>query len=173
MELKRIFCVLLVSAFGLTTLRAEPPPKLDDPFLDNFAGDWHVDRKFGSGRTAENALHAEWVLNHQFIELSYGLGETSPSYRADVFIGFDSADKTYVCHWVDIFGARYSAIGRGKVDDQLRSIEFRFDSKEGGLTNKFTFDPQTKTWTSLIRQEENGKWQTFAEEKWTRAELKK
>jgi hypothetical protein len=47
-------------------------------------------------------------------------------------------------------------------------IEFRFDSMEGSLTNKFGFNPETKSWTSLIRQEENGQWQTFAEEKWTR-----
>ena len=78
------------------------------------------------------------------------------------------AAKNYVCHWVDVFGARYSALGRGKIDSDLLGIEFRFEPKDGELTNHFTFDPQTKTWTSLIRQQENGEWKTFAEEKWTK-----
>ena len=53
-------------------------------------------------------------------------------------------------------------------DNEKRSIEFRWDSKEGALTNKFTFDSQATTWTSLIRQVEKGEWKTFAEEKWTK-----
>jgi hypothetical protein len=106
------------------------------------------------------------VLNHQFIEFRYGSADVKSEYEAFVFIGFDDAAKSYVCHWVDVFGARYSGLGHGKIDNDLRAIEFRFDSKEGELTNKFTFDPQTKTWTSLIRQTEKGEWKTFAEEKW-------
>ena len=74
---------------------------------------------------------------------------------------------------LDVFGARDSALGRGKIDNNLLGLEFRFDSKEGGLTNKFTFDWQNKTWTSLIRQQEKSEWKTFAEEKWTRVEDKK
>jgi len=85
-----------------------------------------------------------------------------------VFIGFDDAAKSYVCHWVDIFGGHYSGVGHGKLDPKLLGIEFRFDSKEGSLTNNFGFDPEMKSWTSLIRQEENGQWKTFAEEKWTK-----
>jgi hypothetical protein len=67
---------------------------------------------------------------------------------------------------VDVFGAKDSELGRGKIDEKLLGIEFKFG--KGELTNKFTFDPQTKTWTSLIRQIENGEWKTFAEEKWTK-----
>ena len=159
--------------FGIAFLlpnwaRTAPPPPLQDPFLDYFVGDWKVERKFGSGQTAEQTLHIDWVLNHHFIEMYYGWREGSPPYEAMVFIGYDDADKDYVCHWVDVFGARDSALGRGKIDDQMLSLEFRFDGKDGALTNKFTFDPQAKTWTSRIRQQEKGEWKTFAEEKWTR-----
>ena len=155
-------------AIAFSVAHSQPPPELKDPFLDQFLGDWHVERKFGSGKTGENAMHVEWMLKHHFIRLEYGHGETSPKYEAIVFIGYDDAAQSYVCHWVDVFGARYSALGRGKLSDDKRSLEFHFDSKEGGLTNKFTFNPDTKTWTSLIRQEENGEWRTFAEEKWIR-----
>ena len=150
-----------------------PPPELKDRFLDNFVGDWKVERKMGNGRIAQTSVHCEWVLKHQFIEFHYGSADATPEYEAFVFIGFDDVDKTYVCHWLYVFGARYSALGRGKIDPNLISLEFRFGPKNGELTNKFTFDPQTKTWTSLIRQQEKGEWKTFAEEKWTRVEDKK
>jgi hypothetical protein len=145
-----------------------PPPALQDRFLDNFVGEWRVERKRSNGRTAETSVRGEWVLKHQFIELHYGHADAVPGYEALVFIGFDEADKTYVCHWVDVFGGRYSELGRGKIDSLMLSIEFRFVPKDGELTNKFTFDPETKTWTSLIRQTEKGEWKTFAEEKWTK-----
>ena len=160
--------ILLLLFTTVATLVAGPKPELKDPFLDNFVGDWSVARKMGSGRTIESTVRGGWVLKHQFIQLHYGAGEKAPEYEALVFIGFDDAAKSYVCHWIDVFGGHYSGVGRGRLDPNLLGIEFRFDSKEGSLTNKFGFDPETKSWTSLIRQEENGQWKTFAEEKWTR-----
>ena len=162
--------MLMLTSF---TRAQGPPAPLHDPFLDHFVGEWRVERKMGNGRTAETSVRGEWTLKHHFIELHYGYSDAAPDYEARVFIGFDDADKTYVCHWVDVFGARDSALGRGKIDNNLLGLEFRFDSKEGGLTNKFTFDWQNKTWTSLIRQQEKSEWKTFAEEKWTPVEDKK
>jgi len=160
---------MILLLFGTVVLLAAGPPQaLKDPFLDNFVGDWSVARKMGNGRTIESTVRGEWVLKHQFIQLHYGAGEKAPEYEAFVFIGFDDAAKSYVCHWIDVFGGHYSGVGRGRLDPNLLGIEFRFDSKEGSLTNKFGFDPETKSWTSLIRQEENGQWKTFAEETWTR-----
>jgi hypothetical protein len=158
----------LTLVLGLQFASAAPPPELHDPFLDNFVGEWRVERRMGNGRTVETSVRAEWVLKHQFIEFHYGYAEAAPEYEAFVYIGFDDADKTYVCHWMDVFGARYSDLGHGKIDPNLISLEFRFVPKDGELTNKFTFDPQTNTWTSLIRQTEKGEWKTFLEEKWTR-----
>jgi hypothetical protein len=160
--------IVLLSFGAVVLLAAGPPPALKDPFLDNFAGDWSVSRKMGNGRTIETTLRGEWMLKHQFIQLHYGAGERAGEYEALVFIGFDETAKSYVCHWLDIFGGHYSGVGRGKLDPNLLGIKFRFDSKEGSLTNKFAFDPETKSWTSQIRQEEDGQWKTFAEEKWTK-----
>jgi hypothetical protein len=165
---KSIFVsIALLVAFSSTRAQG-PPPALQDRFLDNFIGDWRVERKFGNGRTAETSVRGEWTLKHQFIELHYGYADGAAEYEAIVFIGFDDADKTYVCHLVDVFGGHYSGLGHGKIDSNLLSIKFEFDSKGGALTNTFTFDPERKTWTSLIRQQEKGEWKTFAEEKWTK-----
>lgn len=144
-----------------------------DVLLDNLVGDWHIERKFGNGRAAENTVPAEWVLNHQFLELHYRDVATPPKYEAIVFIGYDAGEQQYVCHWIDNFGGQFSAVGRGKIDNENRAIEFTFNAKDGALTNRFTFDPQSKTWTSLIRQQENGDWKVFAEDKFSRTDVKK
>ena len=157
--------VLLVAA---AFAQAAPPPPLQDPFLDNFVGDWQIDRKIRNNRVVQTSVHCEWVLQHHFIEFHYGAGDAAPEYEAFVYVGFDDAAKNYVCHWMDVFGATYSALGYGKIDSNLVALEFRFVPRDGELINKFTFDPKTKTWTSLIRQVEKGEWVTFAEEKWTR-----
>ena len=158
--------LLLFSAVVLVA--AGPPAALKDPFLDNFVGDWSVARKMGNGRSIETTVRAEWVLKHQFIQLHYGAVGKEAEYEALVFIGFDETAKSYVCHWLDVFGGHFSGVGRGKLDPNLLGIEFRFDSKDGALTNKFAFDPETKSCTSLISQEDNGQWKTFAKEKWTK-----
>jgi hypothetical protein len=162
-----VFVVL--TAVVLSAERA----KFQDALLDNLVGDWRVERKFGSGRIAENTLHTEWVLDHQFIELHYCDVATPPKYEAMVFIGYDAGDQRYVCHWIDNFGGEFSALGYGKIDNERRGIEFTFDYKNGPFTNKFSFDPMTKTWTSLMRQKDKGEWKLFAEDKFTRIETRK
>ena len=97
--------ILLLFFITVATLVAGPTPELKDPFLDNFVGDWSVARKMSNGRTIESTVRGEWVLKHQFIQLHYGAGEKGQEYEALVFIGFDDVAKSYVCHWVDIFGA--------------------------------------------------------------------
>jgi hypothetical protein len=167
MSPKSIFAFVVVILLELADAGgAGPPPPLEDHFLDNFVGDWKVERKMGKVRVVESSVRGEWVLQHHFLQLHYGAGGKAPEYEALVHIGFIDSDKTYVCYWIDVWGAGYDGPGQGKIDDKLLSIEFKFG--HGELTNKFTFDPQTKTWTSLIRQQEKGEWKTFAEEKWIR-----
>jgi hypothetical protein len=165
--MKRITSSVLFLLILLLSRAQAQPPSLQDRFLDNFVGDWGAERKMSRGRVQQTSVHCEWVLNHQFIEFHYGSADAKPEYEAFVFIGFDDSAKKYVCHWVDVFGARDSAMGYGKLDQKLLAVEFKF-GKDGELTNKFTFDPQSKTWTSLIRQIEKGEWTTFAEEKWSK-----
>jgi hypothetical protein len=143
-----------------------------DPLLDNLVGDWRVERKFGSGRQAENTLHVEWVLDHQFLELRYRDVATPPKYDAMVFIGYDTGEQRYVCHWIDNFGGEFSALGYGKIDNEGRAIEFTFNYKDGPFINRFSFDSASKTWTSLMRQQDKGEWKVFAEDKFTRPDRK-
>jgi hypothetical protein len=145
---------------------------LNDALLDKLVGDWNVERKFGNGRTAKNLVHAEWVLQHQFVELHYRDAAPPPKYEAIVLIGYDEIGKRYICHWADNFGGDYSADGFAPRDELSKAMEFKFEFHDGQLTNRFAFDPQSGTWTSTIRQIEKGEWKLFCQDEFTRAGAK-
>ena len=161
--------ILSAVAFSLP---AQKPPagrsnQFFDSLLDHLAGDWHVTRKFASDRMVQNTVHAEWVLNHQFLELHY-LDVARPSkYEAMVFIGYDTNQKRYICHWIDVFGGEFLGLAEGNLDRGGHAIEFTFQYPDGKFTNRFTFDPESQIWTSLMRQEGKGEWKLFAEDKFT------
>jgi len=164
--------VLLCLAGASAPTRAEdssPGHGVNDPLLDKLVGDWNVERKFPSGRTAKNVVNVEWVLGHQFVEMHYHDVVTPPRYEAIVLIGYDSIGKHYICHWTDSTGADYSADGFAARDEASNAMEFKFAFHDGELTNRFVFDPATNSWTSTIRQTEKGEWKLFCEDKFTRA----
>lgn len=137
-----------------------------DALLDNLVGDWRVARKSGDGSTAENTLHAEWVLNHQFLQLHYRDVESPPAYEAVAFIGFDNKAQRYVMHWMDVYGGRPSqTLGSGTLDEAAHTIYFQFNYPDSQVLKAFAFDPASKTWTSVIRQKSKGPWTLLAEDR--------
>jgi len=152
---------------GVIGEETTPGKALNDPLLDKLVGDWNVARKFPSGRTAKNVVHAEWILQHQFIELHYRDAATPPSYEAIVLIGHDKLGKRYICHWADTFGGDYSADGFA-AEEGSNSMDFKFTFHDGELTNRYAFDPKSGSWTSTIRQVEKGEWKLFCEDTFTR-----
>ena len=167
-----IIPLLLILAAPLFAQDSTRGKALQDALLDKLIGDWKVERRFGNGRTAKNLVHAEWVLQHQFVELHYRDVAVPPHYEAIVLIGYDDIGKRYICHWADNFGGSYSADGFAPRDEASNAMEFKFEFHDGQLTNRFAFDPQSDTWTSTIRQIEKGEWKLFCEEKFTRAGAK-
>jgi Protein of unknown function (DUF1579) len=172
----RHFPLLVAITLFAATMSAQTPTPADgrdatfaDPLLDNFVGVWHVVRKFGDGRTAENTVRIGWVLNHQFLELHYVDVATPAQYEALAFIGFDHKTQRYVLHWIDVFGGRASeTIGYGTPDEAAHAIYFTFNNSDGQIMNCYAFDPATKTWSSVMRQKSKGPWSLFAEDKFTR-----
>jgi hypothetical protein len=145
---------------------------LNDPLLEKLVGDWNVERKFPSGRTATNVVHVEWALQHQFVELHYRDVVTPPAYEAIVLIGAESVGKRYICHWADTFGGDYSTDGFAPREEGSNAIEFKFVFHDGELTNRYAFDPKNGSWTSTIRQVEKGEWKLFCEDTFTPASRK-
>jgi hypothetical protein len=145
------------------------PNELNDSLLNKLVGDWNVERRMGSGRTAKNTVHAEWVLHHQFLELHYRDTATPPKYEAIILLGYDGVGRRYICHWADVFGGSYSTDGFAERDESSNAFELKFEFHDGPLTNRYAFDPKTGGWTSTIRQAEKGEWKLFCEDTFTRA----
>src|SRR5437868_14514230 len=122
----RIVVLLLIFAAALYAQDSTRGKALNDALLDKLVGDWNVERKFGNGRIAKNAVHVEWVLQHQFVELHYRDVATPAAYEAIVLIGYDQPAKRYICHWTDNFGADNSADGIAPREEGAYQIEFKF-----------------------------------------------
>jgi hypothetical protein len=135
---------------------------LEDQFLQNLVGDWRVSRKI-RGTVAPNTLKAEWVLQHQFVQLRMKDVAEPPEYEALVLIGYDAGTDRYVAHWCDNFGAQYAGVGYGKRVGN--SIDFVFSYADGPFHNTFSWDPATSTWTFLGEAEgKDGTRRFFAED---------
>jgi hypothetical protein len=112
-----------------------PKRIFQDEFIDRLAGDWKLTRKI-RGTQVENTVKAEWVLNHQFLQLHMKDVAVPPAYEALILIGYSHADQQYVAPWCDTYGGRISADGYGKRSGD--TIEFEFHHPDGPFFNTFT-----------------------------------
>src|SRR5262245_3321655 len=126
----RVAC--LIALTQLTALADDSPqgPRrgFNDEFIEKLVGNWNLTRQI-RGKEVENRVTANWVLNHQFLELHMKDTADPPTYEAIVLIGYDQAGQRYVAHWCDTYGGGLSAMGRGKRSGD--SIEFEFHYPEG------------------------------------------
>jgi hypothetical protein len=155
--LSGLFFLSITIAQQQPTVAADEPedgPKriFKDEFIENLAGDWKLTRRI-RGKEVTNNVRAEWVLNHQFLQIHMKDAADPPAYEAIVLIGYAHADKKYVAHWCDTYGGRFSARGYGKRSAD--SIEFEFLYPDGPFWNTFTWDPKSKSW--IFRMETQGK----------------
>ncbi len=175
----RLNWVLLAALVGVASSVAaqEPAAPVDgrqrimqDSLLDHLVGQWRLERSM-RGRTTDNAVHAEWVLNHQFLLLHYRddpRAATPSGYEAMVFIGYDNVSERYVAHWIDVTGGRFSeTLGYGTRDGN--SIRIVFEYPDGPFYNTYTFDPVARSWISLMRtKNQKGDWVTFATDRFVK-----
>src|SRR5436190_15501114 len=72
----RLFFALLMFA----SAAAAQDRTFHDPFIDRLAGDWTLTRQI-RGKELENTVHAEWVLNHQFLRVHMKDSAQPPAYE--------------------------------------------------------------------------------------------
>jgi hypothetical protein len=150
---------------------AQAPAERRDNFVDRMAGTWKLEGQV-MGREAHHEVHADWVLNHQFLRLQEKTAANAPNterpYEAFWFLGYDSVSERYVLHLMGVFGARYSeTLGYGiREGNQIR---FVFEYSDGPFHTTYRWNPEKDTWEWLMEQKDkNGKWTPFADLKLTR-----
>jgi hypothetical protein len=151
---RRHFHLALLAALSAPALAQEGTAidgsrgRFDDDLISRLEGRWKISRQI-RGTTVENLATATWVLNHQFLQLHMQDVASPPKYEAIVLIGYVYADKQYVAHWTDSFGAKFSAVAKGTRNGN--AVEFRFDYADGPFFNTFSWYPERKEW--VLRME--------------------
>jgi hypothetical protein len=140
------------------------------------AADWHemVDHVAGTwtmtgdvlGKSAHHVVHAEWVLDRQFLRIEEKTSSDAPPderrYNSIWFLGYDDVSDCYVLHLLDTFGARFSeTLGYGTRDGN--TIHFVFEYPDGPFHTDFAWNPQKQEWNWLMQQKDkDGNWKPFA-----------
>jgi hypothetical protein len=142
-----------------------------DDMLNHMAGTWKLEGKV-TGHDAHHEVRADWVLNHQFLNIQERTAAGAPTsehrYEASWFLGYDPISERYVLHLLDVFGGRFSeTLGYGTRDGD--SIRFVFEYPDGPFHTTYRWFPQNDSWQWLMEQKDKaGKWATFADLKLTR-----
>jgi hypothetical protein len=143
-----------------------PGIQFHDALIENLIGQWKITRKMRD-EVEENLARAEWVLDHQFLQLHMIDPKSPAEYEALMFIGYSHEHQRYVIHWLDVFGGRFSEKEFGTREGN--SIRFVFQYPDGLLHNTFTWNESEQTWVSLMeQQDEEGQWSVFAEDTYRR-----
>lgn len=105
------------------------------------------------------------MFHHKFLRLDCRETKDLPllgvRYESTMYIGCSAARQRYIVNLVDIFGAADN-VGVGSRTGN--AIQFVWDSPDGALENTFTWNPQSNTWTSSLRQKDKtGKWSVWGE----------
>jgi len=154
-----------VSALLAISSSAQTAPDWRD-LADTMTGDWSMTGQV-MGQQAHHKVHAEWMLNRQFLRIEESTVLDAPKterrYDAVWFLGYDSISDRYVIHLLDGFGARFSeTLGYGvRSGNQL---QFVFEYPDGPFHTTFRWSPDSNKWEWLMEQKgKDGNWGQFAD----------
>jgi hypothetical protein len=167
-QLALTLCCCMALGMGVAPAQQLDGPKypVNDALLDNLVGDWSMTGTVAH-RQAHDTVHADWVLNHQFLRIHEKneviVTSDSPGYEAIVMVGYDHASDRYVVHWMDIYGGRFSeTLGYGTRNGN--DIALTFEYPDGPFHTTFRWKPVSKSWQWLMEQKnKEGKWTQFAD----------
>lgn len=165
-----IFTAVLLSFLPFTA-GTQTASGWHDDLIDHMSGSWRLEGKV-MGHDAHHAVHAEWTLNHQFLEIHEKTAATAPDleqrYEANWYLGFDPISERYVVHLLDVFGGRFSeTLGYGVRDGS--SIKIVFEYPDGPFHTTFSWSREHDTWQWVMEQKDKkGTWTLFADLKLTR-----
>ena len=79
----------------------------------------------------QQTIRVDWVLNHQFVRIDEKMTENRPGwnipYEALHFIGYDTAQKRYVLHVMNVAGASGPPVAYG----ERQGDEIKFEASAG------------------------------------------
>jgi hypothetical protein len=171
--MKTIF-IIIILLIGLTpcSVLAQQTTS-QDSLLNRMVGKWVLQGTIAGKETTHDII-AEWVLDHQYVQLKEVSREKDmngkPIYEAIVFICWEHKLNQYSCLWLDNTGnggLSPQAVGHSKANGD--KIELLFNGADGSLFHTtFIYNKDSDTWQWLMDGEENGKLQPFTRVKLTK-----
>lgn len=164
--MKIIMKIILVFAAVSATLSAQQTT-FQDSLLDHMIGSWVLHGTI-AGKETTHDIVAQWVLDHQYLQLHEVSREKNTAgealYEAIVYIGWDENLKQYACLWLDITGGGgLSPQAIGHAEHSSDKLEFLFKGADGSLFHTtFLYNKDSDNWKWLMDAGENGKLQSFA-----------
>jgi hypothetical protein len=151
--------ILQISSFAQTA------PDWRD-LADHMTGDWYLTGPV-MGQEAHHKVHAEWVLNRQFLRIGESTAPDAPKaerrYDAIWFLGYDPVSERYVMHLLDAFGARFSeTLGYGVRNGN--QLQFVFEYPDGPFHTTLRWSQVNGKWEWMMEQKgKDGNWGQFAD----------
>ena len=167
-----VFCSVLFCCFASAGAdRPQTPVEL----LNRLAGAWVLRGTIGGKQTTHD-VRAEWVLNHEYLQLHEVSREKNasgtPAYDAIIYIEWDAKAREYRCLWLDsTSGGGLSAQGIAHASQAGDSIPFLFTlSPSDQIRTTFRYDSAADSWQWLIDNVDRGNIRQFANVKLSRAQ---
>lgn len=157
---------LLAVACCATVCLAQSSADGANRLLDHLAGDWVLHGTI-DGRESTHDVHAEWVLNREYIhlhEVSRDKGRDGKIYEAIVYLAWHAKRNEYTCMWLDSTGGGGLApegIALGKESGNVIPLVFTLPRDES-LHTTFTYNEKNDTWSFTIDDVTKDKSERFA-----------
>ena len=165
-RIRRIVCLVCSALFCCSV--AAQIPAAPAALLNHLAGTWVLQGTI-AGKPTTHDVHAEWVLNHEYLELHETSREKNaggvPAYEAIIYIGWDAKAQQYVCLWLDsTSGDGLSSGILARANQSGDSIPFVFKlSASDQIHTTFSYDKAADTWQWIIDNIANEKTRRFAD----------
>jgi len=167
--MKRILITAILLVVSLQSAGAQQPTFLD-PLVDKMTGDWIMTGTI-SGKQVTHDVHAEWVLNHQYVRIHEVSRERNdkgqPAYEAEVYVAWNQQAKQYTCVWLDVYGgATTESLGYAKPDGDTIAFVIKGDDI---FHTTFIYDATTNSWEwRMDSEKKDGTLKPFARLKLTK-----
>ena len=163
--MKKLF-LLLTAFISLSALAQSAGDTTDgrfhDDLLNHLVGNWSVSG-MGHGEPFKNlTLKAEWILNHQYLQIHEKGTDTIPwlklPWEAVFLIGYNPANKRYVVYELTIRGVDTPYEGFSYASRSGNELKIASKTSPDEFINqRFIWDPVSGSWRIESRLQKMGK----------------
>ena len=151
-----VFILLLVSKGMAQSLE-------QNYWAKSLCGKW-LGKGVVMGDSVVYSASIQFELANKFLVISLRDTAFKPAYNAAIYIGYDSTQNTFICHWLDDSGAKNSTVlGYGKLENS-GLMTFQFDYPNSPMQTSISLIENVDAWFfNSILLTARGTPQTFGE----------